>query len=93
MAHTEHAKKTHRQSQKARERNRNARSAMKTSMKSALAAAADPKAAATALAAASARLDKAAKHGTIHPNKAARTKSRLAKAMRKAAAQPPAATK
>ena len=33
---------------------------------------------------ASAKLDKAAKHGTIHRNKAARTKSRLAKAMRKA---------
>jgi small subunit ribosomal protein S20 len=88
MAHTEHAKKSHRQSLKARERNRAARSAIKTALKAARAAAADPKAAAAALALATARLDKAAKRGTIHKNKAARTKSRLAKAMRKAQQQP-----
>ena len=33
MAHTEHAKKTHRQSEKARERNRNTRSTVKTALK------------------------------------------------------------
>jgi small subunit ribosomal protein S20 len=92
MAHTEHVKKTHRQSLKARERNRSERSAIKTALKAARAASADPKAGAAALSLASAKLDKAAKHGTIHRNKAARTKSRLAKAMRKAqqAAKPQA---
>jgi small subunit ribosomal protein S20 len=34
------------------------------------------------------QFDKAAKSGVIHPNKAARKKSRLAKAMRKAASAP-----
>ncbi len=37
--------------------------------------------------------DKAAKSGVIHPNKAARKKSRLAKAMTRAAAAPVVAKK
>lgn len=40
-----------------------------------------------------AQFDKAAQKGIIHPNKAARKKSRLAKAAAKAAAGAPAATK
>lgn len=39
------------------------------------------------------QFDKAAKTGVIHPNKAARKKSRLAKAMARAAAAPVAAKK
>jgi small subunit ribosomal protein S20 len=87
MAHTEHAKKSHRKSLKRREQNRAARSAIKTTLKAARAAAtADPKVLAAALSAAAARLDKAARHRVIHPNKAARLKSRLAKAVAKARA-------
>jgi small subunit ribosomal protein S20 len=85
MAHTEHAKKTHRQSLKARERNRAARSAIKTALKAARGAAGgDEKAAVAAQQSVVARLDKAAKNRIIHPNKAARLKSRLAKALNKA---------
>ena len=85
MAHTEHAKKSHRKSLKARERNRAARSAIKTSLKTArTAVGTDDKAAAAAQQVAIARLDKAAKLRIIHPNKAARLKSRLAKAINKA---------
>jgi small subunit ribosomal protein S20 len=39
------------------------------------------------------QFDKAAKSGVIHPNKAARKKSRLAKAMARAAAAPAASAK
>jgi small subunit ribosomal protein S20 len=39
------------------------------------------------------QFDKAAKSGVIHPNKAARKKSRLAKAMARAAAAPATAKK
>jgi small subunit ribosomal protein S20 len=55
------------------------RSAAKTEVKDALAAAAsgDVEATRTALAAAASALDKAAKVGAIHPNNAARRKSRL----------------
>lgn len=84
MAHTEHAKKSHRKSLKAKERNRAVRSALKTTLKSARAS--GPDQAKAAMSDAAAKLDKAAKGGVIHPNKAARLKSRLAKALRKAAA-------
>lgn len=88
MAHTEHAKKSFRQSEKRRERNRAVRSALKTTLKSARAAVtAEPVAKSAALSTLAARLDKAAKSRTIHPNKAARLKSRIAKAMNKAAAK------
>jgi small subunit ribosomal protein S20 len=86
MAHTEHAKKSFRQSEKRRERNRATKSALKTTLKAARASVGKDTAP-KALSAATARLDKAAKHRTIHPNKAARLKSRLAKAMNKAAAK------
>ena len=86
MAHTEHAKKSHRQAERARERNRAQRSALKTILKAARSAdAKDPKAALDALSAAAASLDKAAKHRVVHPNKAARLKSRLAKNLKKRA--------
>lgn len=85
MAHTEHAKKTHRQSEKAREKNRGIRSALKTAMKNAHGSAGqDEKTVQAAQLTAVARLDKAAKHRVIHPNKASRLKSRLAKALNKA---------
>ena len=89
MAHTEHAKKSHRQAEKARVANRDTRSALKTILKTARASVGqDAKATAAISSATAARLDKAAKHRVIHPNKASRLKSRLAKAMRKAAANP-----
>lgn len=85
MAHTEHAKKSHRKSLKARERNRAVRSALKTTMKAARGAVGkDEKTVLAAQQSMAARLDKAAKNRIIHPNKAARLKSRLAKAMNKA---------
>lgn len=90
MAHTEHAKKSHRKSLKARERNRAMRSSLKTTLKTARAAGSDPASSAAAQSLAAAKLDKAARHGVIHPNKAARLKSRLAKSLRKAAATNPA---
>jgi small subunit ribosomal protein S20 len=87
MAHTEHAKKTHRQSEKRKERNRAMRSNIKGAVKSVRAAVpADDKATVATLASAAARLDKAAKARVIHPNKASRLKSRLAKALARARA-------
>lgn len=86
MPHTEHRKKTQRKAEKARERNRAVRSALRTSVKRARALAAGTPEAASALSAAEQRLDKAAKSRVIHPNKASRLKSRLAKAQNRAAA-------
>jgi small subunit ribosomal protein S20 len=88
MPHTEHRKKTLRKAMKARERNRAARSTLRTAVKKARAVPAGAPEAASALAAAAKRLDKAAKTGVIHRNKAARLKSRLAKAQARAAAAP-----
>lgn len=84
MAHTKQAAKRHRQNLKARARNK----AMSTSMKGAIktvlgvtdVAAATPK-----LSAAMKAIDKAAKHGVIHKNTAARYKARVSRAINRAA--------
>ena len=71
------------QSEKRAERNRSAKSRLKTLFKSA-AESGDTAAAAKVEGA----FDKAAAKGIIHPNKAARKKSRLAKGLRRAATAP-----
>jgi small subunit ribosomal protein S20 len=85
MPHTSSAKKRLRQSIKRRIRNRATKSAIKTQIKRFLAVAAagtvDEVRAQYNLAAK--RLDKAAAKGVIHPNKAARKKSQLAKVLYK----------
>jgi small subunit ribosomal protein S20 len=91
MPHTEHRKKTLRKAMKARERNRAVRSAVRTAVKTARAAVAGTPEGAAAASTASKRLDKAAGAGVIHPNKAARLKSRIAKAQNRAAAAKPRA--
>jgi small subunit ribosomal protein S20 len=78
------AEKWSRQSEKRTTRNRDAKSRLKTTYKKAVAAA-DPDGAKTVESA----YDKAASKGIIHPNKAARKKSRLAAAMRKASTAAP----
>ncbi|HEY1975535.1 MAG TPA: 30S ribosomal protein S20 [Candidatus Baltobacteraceae bacterium] len=83
MPNIKAAEKWSRQSEKRETRNRDAKSRLKTMYKK-TAAGADADAAKTVEAA----YDKAASKGIIHPNKAARKKSRLAKAMRKAASTP-----
>lgn len=76
------------QSEKRATRNKSAKSRLKTLYKSV----ADSGQAASAASVESA-FDKAAAKGIIHPNKAARKKSRLAKAMRRTASAPAKATK
>lgn len=83
MPNIKAAEKWSRQSEKRTARNRDAKSRLKTMYKKA-ASASDADAATVVEAA----YDKAASKGIIHPNKAARKKSRLAKAMRKASAAP-----
>ena len=80
------AKKSHRQSLKRRARNRGQRSALRTSVKRVREAVADGETeqAASLLTAATRKLDQAAAKNLIHANKAARTKSRLAKLVNKA---------
>ena len=75
------AKKSDRQSLKRRARNRGQRSALRTSVKRVREAVADGETeqAAALLTAATRKLDQAAAKNLIHANKAARTKSRLAK--------------
>ncbi len=75
------AKKSHRQSLKRRALNRGQRSALRTSVKKVRAAVANGESekAASLLTAAAKILDQAAAKHLIHANKAARTKSRLAK--------------
>ena len=70
-----------------RERNRSARSALRTVMKKARAAAAgtDPAAATEAIRLASKKLDQSAASHLIHKNTAARYKSQVAKATAKSA--------
>jgi len=82
------AEKWSRQSEKRTARNRDARSRLKTIYKKA-AASADSELAITVEGA----FDRAASKGIIHSNKAARKKSRLAKALRKAASAPAKAPK
>lgn len=76
------------QSEKRSVRNRSAKSRLKTLFKNAI----DGGDSAAAGSVESA-FDKAAAKGIIHPNKAARKKSRLAKALRRTAAAPPKAAK
>ena len=68
--------------EKSRLRNKAVKSELRTVVRSARAAVAagDPQAAATALAVAARKLDKAASKGVIHKNQAANRKSALAKA-------------
>lgn len=85
MPNSAHRKKTLRQNKTRNLRNRSARSAMRTAVKNAQdAITEDPQNAEAVLAQAYKKLDKAAKSNLIHPNKAARAKSRLAKAVQAA---------
>jgi len=79
MAHSKQALKRHRQSEKKRVANKNARTRIKSVVKKLHAGSGD-------MADAMKKIDKAAKLGAIHKNAAARYKSRLAKAKNKAKA-------
>ena len=81
MAHSRTAKKNIRKSRKRRSANKATMSAMRTDIKRVLQAE-SPEAAAAGLARAQKLVDKAAKRNQIHPNKAARIKSSLARAAR-----------
>jgi small subunit ribosomal protein S20 len=83
MAHHKQSAKRIRTNEKARVANKRDRSAMKTAIKR-VTAAPDPDAARTGLADAMKKIDKAAKKRVIHPNAAARLKSRLARKLVKA---------
>lgn len=85
MPNTPTAKKALRQSEKIRLRNRAQRSALRTAVKKARAAAAgtDEAAALEAYRLVTKKLDQAASKHLIHKNAAARTKSRLAKLLSK----------
>jgi small subunit ribosomal protein S20 len=76
------AKKNMRKSRAAQVRNRAQRSTLRTALKKARAENASPE----AMAAAITLLDRAAHKGLVHKNAAARRKSRMAKAAKKAAA-------
>lgn len=78
MPNTKSAEKRMRTNRKRYERNRRARSRLRTAVKK-VRQAETPEAAATAFREATELLDRAASRRLIHPNKAARTKSRLAK--------------
>ena len=92
--HTKSAKKRHRQSLERRAKNRAVKSAVKTQVRKVRQAilAGDIAAAQTELRVAAMKLDKAGAKRVIHPNAAARTKSRLAHLIR-AAKSPAAAAK
>ena len=89
MANTKSAEKRIRQSAKRNERNRAARSAMRTAIKKVRAAAdaGDAPGAETALREAVQLIDRTVTKNVVHRNTAARTKSRLVKAVRGAAAK------
>ena len=80
MPRIKSAKKRMRQSVEARERNRAQRSQLRTAVKKVRTSAKEQ--VAGALAAAEKTLDRAGRKRLIHPNAAARLKSRLAKAAR-----------
>ena len=94
MPNTKSAKKRLKQSIGRRTRNRATKSALKTEVRKVRAAvvAGDVEKGTTELRIATKKLDQAAAHGVIHRNAAARTKSRLSKAL-KAAKQKPVAAK
>ena len=81
MANIKSAKKRAKQAEFRRQRNASQRSAMRTQVKSLLKviATGDGKAANEAFPKTASALDRAARKGLIHKNKAARTKSRLNK--------------
>ncbi len=81
MAHTKSSKKRVRQNERRREHNRALRGRMRTAVKAAekLSPDADAPTVQTALSLAASELDRAARKRLIHPNAAARKKSRLAK--------------
>jgi small subunit ribosomal protein S20 len=83
MPNNENAKKAMRQAEKRRLRNRTVRTSLKTVVRKAKAAAGQGDATTTAASVQLAvkKLDQAAAKGYIHKNKAARLKSRLAKAV------------
>lgn len=78
MANTPSSKKRMRQEQQRRERNRRQRSRVKTAIKKVMNAT-DAAAAETAFVETSALLDRLASRRLIHPNRAARKKSQLAR--------------
>jgi len=80
MANTRSAEKRIRQNQKREAHNRAQRSRMKTAIKKVLTAS-DSETAQAALKETSALLDRLATRRIIHPNKAARKKSQLARAV------------
>ena len=86
MAHTKSAKKRVRQNERQRLHNRGLKGRMRTAVKAVekAAGASDPATAGAALRAASAELDRAGRKRLVHPNAAARKKSRLAKRLAKA---------
>ena len=88
MPNIKAAKKWAIQSEKREARNKAAKSSLKTIFKRAVASREDGAAGSVESA-----YDKAAAKGVIHPNKAARKKSRLAAAMRRAATAPVKTTK
>ena len=85
MPNSTNAKKALRQSQKRQARNRSQRSELRTYVKKVRQAAAgvDQQAAEDAFRAAAKKLDQSAAKRLIHPNAAARTKSRLSKLLKK----------
>ena len=89
MANTKSAEKRMRQSGEKRVRNRGARSEMRTAIKKVRGAVAsgDAQAAQDALKTAVQVIDRTAKKHVVHGNTAARTKSRLVKAVAKTAAK------
>jgi len=76
------AEKWSRQTEKRSVRNKDAKSRLKTAYKKAVAGTGD------SASSVESQFDKAAAKGIIHPNKAARKKSRLARAIAKAATAP-----
>ncbi|MBV8491003.1 MAG: 30S ribosomal protein S20 [Candidatus Eremiobacteraeota bacterium] len=87
MPNIKAADKWVRQSEKRSVRNKDAKSRLKTIYKKAATGSGDPASAVESA------FDKAAAKGIIHPNKAARKKSRLARAIAKAATAAPKPTK
>jgi small subunit ribosomal protein S20 len=87
LPHTESAKKALRVSQRRRDQNKPVRSQVKTYVKKAeqLISSNEPESAREAVQRAMTALDKAAQKGVIHPNNAARRKSRLMKKLNTAA--------
>lgn len=93
MPHTKSAAKRQRQSEKRRKRNRLVAKAIKVKRKAVAEGltSGDKAKASDAAKAAQQTLDRAASKGYIHPNKAARLKSRMAKKLVAAAAAKPTA--